>query len=100
LWPALNRSQRLPLGIRPDEVYPDQETTLDRGDQVVFFTDGVIEAVSTEGDVFGPGRIDAALATAPPTAELLIQSILRSLTTFTAGTPVADDRTLVVVRRE
>ena len=97
---ALNRSQRLPLGIRPDEVYPDQETTLDRGDQVVFFTDGVIEAVSTEGDVFGPGRIDAALATAPPTAELLIQSILRSLTTFTAGTPVADDRTLVVVRRE
>ena len=69
------------------------------GDQAVFFTDGVIEAVNGEGDVFGSDRIDAALRVCPPSAERLIQTILRELTAFTAGVPVADDRTLVVVKR-
>ena len=96
---ALNRAQRLPLGIKPDEVYPEQSVSLQSGDQVVFFTDGVIEAVNAEGDVFGTDRIDAALASRPASAELLIQAILRELTAFTTGVPVADDRTLVVVKR-
>lgn len=96
---ALNRAQRLPLGIKPDEVYPEQTVSLQSGDQVVFFTDGVIEAVNAEGNVFGTDRIDSALANRPATAEHLIQAILRDLTAFTAGVPVADDRTLVVVKR-
>ena len=97
---ALNRAQRLPLGIKPDEVYAEQVVPLQAGDGVVFFTDGVIEAVNPDGEVFGPDRIDAALASYPPTAEQLIQTILRELTAFTAGAPVADDRTLVVVKRQ
>jgi sigma-B regulation protein RsbU (phosphoserine phosphatase) len=96
---ALNRAQRLPLGIKPDEVYAEQVVPLQTGDGVVFFTDGVIEAVNPDGEVFGPDRIDAALASAPPTSEQLIQTILRELGAFTAGVPVADDRTLVVVKR-
>ena len=96
---TLNRAQRLPLGIRAEEVYAEQVVPLQSGDQVVFFTDGVIEAVNPDGDVFGNDRIDTALATCPRTAEQLIQTILSELTTFTAGAPIADDRTLVVVKR-
>ncbi len=96
---ALNRAQKLPLGIKPDEVYLEQTLSFEIGDQVVFFTDGVIEAVNASGDVYGSDRIDAAMAGRPATAELLIQAILRNLTTFTAGVPAADDRTLVVVKR-
>jgi sigma-B regulation protein RsbU (phosphoserine phosphatase) len=96
---ALNRAQRLPLGIKPDEVYPEHVAALPRGAQSVFFTDGVIEAVNAEGDVFGRDRIDDALAGSQPSAEHLIQAILRELAAFTDGLAVADDRTLVVVRR-
>jgi sigma-B regulation protein RsbU (phosphoserine phosphatase) len=96
---ALNRAQRLPLGIKPDEVYGEQTVSLQSGDQVVFFTDGVIEAVNAAGDVFGSDRIDSALTGRPMSAEHLIQNILRELTAFTAGVPVADDRTIVVVKR-
>ena len=96
---ALNRAQKLPLGIKPDEVYPEQSISFESSDQVVFFTDGVIEAVDSAGDVFGSDRIDTALAGRPATAEHLIQTILRNLTSFTAGVPAADDRTLVVVKR-
>ena len=96
---TLNRAQRLPLGIKRDEVYPEQSVALKSGDQVVFFTDGVIEAVNSAGDVFGSDKIDSALSVRPATAEHLIQAILRDLTAFTTGVPVADDRTLVVVKR-
>jgi sigma-B regulation protein RsbU (phosphoserine phosphatase) len=95
----LNRTQRLPLGIKPDEVYTEQSISLQAGDQVVFFTDGVIEAVNATGDVFGTRRIDWAFSSRPATAEQLIQAILRDLNTFTLGIPVADDRTLLVVKR-
>src|SRR5262245_11466514 len=96
---ALNRAQKLPLGIKPDEVYPEQTVPLLPSDQVVFFTDGVIEAVNTDGDVFGSDRIDEELATRFPTAEALLHAILASHTAFTVGTKPADDRTLVVVKR-
>jgi sigma-B regulation protein RsbU (phosphoserine phosphatase) len=96
---ALNRAQKLPLGIKPDEMYLEQTVPLLSGDQVVFFTDGVIEAVNTDGDVFGSSRIDEELATCFPTAGALLRAILASLTLFTAGTTAADDQTLVVVKR-
>ena len=96
---ALNRAQKLPLGIKPDEVYLEQTVTLLPGDQVVFFTDGVIEAVNADGDMFGSDRIDVELATCLPTAGALLRAILASHMAFTAGTRVADDRTLVVVKR-
>lgn len=96
---TLNRAQRLPLGIRPEEVYAEQVVPLAAGDQVVFFTDGVIEAVNVDGDVFGSDRVDAALAAGPRSADSLIHTILDELNAFTGSVPVADDRTLVVVKR-
>ena len=96
---ALNRAQKLPLGIKSDEHYLEQTVPLLPGDQVVFFTDGVIEAVNTEGDVFGSSRIDEELMTCFPTASALLKAILASHSLFTAGTTPADDQTLVVVKR-
>lgn len=96
---VLNRAQRLPLGIKAEEVYPEQSIALQTGERVVLFTDGVIEAVNSDGDVFGTGRIDEALAENLSSADALLRSILDSWNSFTAGVPYADDRTLVVVKR-
>lgn len=96
---ALNRAQKLPLGIKPDETYLEQTVPLLPDDQVVFFTDGVIEAVNTEGDMFGSARIDEELETCLPTAEALLKALLASHSLFTDGTALADDCTLVVVKR-
>ncbi|VTU02680.1 stage ii sporulation protein e : Stage II sporulation E family protein OS=Planctomyces limnophilus (strain ATCC 43296 / DSM 3776 / IFAM 1008 / 290) GN=Plim_3158 PE=4 SV=1: SpoIIE [Gemmataceae bacterium] len=95
----LNRAQSLPLGIKPDERYPEQVVPLHAGDRVVFFTDGVIEAVNAEGDVFGPDRLDATTDEPAASAEELLRAVLRGFNRFTEGVPVADDRTLVVVCR-
>ena len=96
---VLNRAQRLPLGIKPDEVYPEQSIGLQLGDRVVLFTDGVIEAVNPEHDMFGSIRLDESLVNDAAEASVLLRSILDSWDAFTDGVPSADDRTLVVVKR-
>ena len=96
---GLNRAQRLPLGIKGDEVYPEQSVTFHPGDQVVLFTDGVVEAVNPDGDVFGSSRVDEALSPVE-SAGVLLASVLGSLSAFADGVAAADDRTLVVVRHQ
>jgi sigma-B regulation protein RsbU (phosphoserine phosphatase) len=94
----LNRAQRLPLGIKADEVYPEQRVLFFKGDQVAFFTDGVIEATDATGDMFGTERIDERLNSAPSAADSLAE-ILTAWTEFTSNSTPADDRTMVVVKR-
>ncbi len=97
---TLNRAQRLPLGIKPSEVYAEQMVPLASGDRVAIFTDGVIDAVNAEGDVFGTERIDSAFTCSPRTAEESLRLIQKDWNAFTGNVPASDDRTLVVVRRE
>src|SRR5262249_575784 len=96
---ALNRAQKLPLGIKPDEGYAEQTVSRVPGDQVVFVTDGVTGAVNADGDVCGPDRIGQALTTCPPSASELLDAILEDWIAFTTDIPATDDRTLVVVKR-
>src|SRR5207237_1364277 len=78
---VLNRAQKLPLGIKPDEVYPEQTIARQPGDRIVLLTDGLIEAVNTSGDVFGTGEIDDALA-ANSSAASILKAILASWNAF------------------
>jgi sigma-B regulation protein RsbU (phosphoserine phosphatase) len=48
----------LPLGFFPDwERDPGIDVSLERGDLMVLFTDGITEAVNHDGDLFGTERI-------------------------------------------
>jgi sigma-B regulation protein RsbU (phosphoserine phosphatase) len=96
---ALNRAQRLPLGIKPDEVYPEQSIALQPADRIVLYTDGVIESVNGEGEVFGTNRLDESTINNDASAQQILEAILESWVEFTTGMSSSDDRTLVVVRR-
>jgi serine phosphatase RsbU (regulator of sigma subunit) len=89
----------LPLGIIPSVPYAQIELTLDPGDTLVFYTDGVVEAHDPEGRLFGFERFEALLAAhgdLPPTE--LIDRVLAEVAAFTGNAPHHDDMTLVVVR--
>lgn len=49
----------LPLGIAPDTWYKETVVDLRRGDQIVLFTDGLLEARNRSGELFGFGRLEA-----------------------------------------
>jgi serine phosphatase RsbU (regulator of sigma subunit) len=68
--PFLNSSEMtldpsLPLGIDPEAEYTDQDIMLDCGDRLMLHTDGVLEARSGKGELYGFGRLTALLAGVP-----------------------------------
>lgn len=94
----LNMAQRLPLGVGPAGTeYPEAATGFGPGDRVALFTDGVADAMSAGGDVFGADHLDRVLSCGATTAGGLRDDLLAALEPFAAGP--RDDRTLVVVGR-
>ncbi len=68
------------------------------GDQIIFYTDGITEAHSPEGEMFTTERLDRELENCSLEASALLESVLRSVHNFTAGLPAEDDQTMIVAR--
>jgi serine phosphatase RsbU (regulator of sigma subunit) len=96
----LLQSSGMPLGLVATAAYVSREVTLSRGELLVVYTDGFIEAESPEGDEYGLDRFRAVVAEARnlPLPELG-ERINTDLDTFTHQAPPTDDRTLVILRR-
>ncbi len=108
--PALIRSdgsiETLPgngtvLGILPDLGYEQHTCRLERGDMLVVYSDGVTEAVKPgTDDEFGETRLAEMLAEhRDRPSEELIGMVNKAVEEWTAGSPPADDITLVIARR-
>jgi sigma-B regulation protein RsbU (phosphoserine phosphatase) len=88
------------LGILPKAAYSEFHATMQPGDALVLFTDGVTEAPDPRGDEFGEDRLAALVASMlhRPAAEI-VEAITTAVAEYTEGAPAADDITVVVVRR-
>lgn len=95
---ALDGVGNLPLGLFADQEYDQSTQALRPGDQIVFYTDGITEATSPSGGLFGVERLDEALANCHLDADGLIRAVLDAVAEFTAGEPPSDDRTLLVAK--
>ena len=89
----------LPLAVQDQVHYPLSQTQIDRGDAIIFYTDGITEA--TDGnDLFGMARLEAvARQNADLPAEELLKAVIKSVCDFTGDRPQADDMTLVILKR-
>lgn len=98
-----NRVERLPLpafpiGLIEQKEYPSREFAFSPGDRVVFFTDGIPEAVDAEGEPFGYERLEALLEReSSRTADELLAAILGEVSAHVKGAPLEDDRTLLLL---
>lgn len=98
---GLDAARSVPLGIVPGEQYPLHRVTLKSGDAVLFYTDGITEAWSAAGEMYGERRLDAVVGKCDPTpsgaAERLVENVLASVSAFSEGRPADDDRTLLAL---
>lgn len=78
----------------PDESWHSARATLPANCGVLFFTDGVTEAVGDSGR-FGADRLSEALARHRGGGSVLLDGILASVDAFTRGHPLVDDITLL-----
>ena len=85
------------LGVFPENQYEQAEIPLGAGDRLLFYTDGITEARSPEGEEYGEDRLAAVAAgvRTAPAAEIK-DTILADVNTFTDG-KFEDDATLIVV---
>lgn len=93
------RARGMPLGLLPDMVYEEAETTLAPGDSILLYSDGLIEAHNTQREMFGFPRLRQLMSAY--TADLnMIEWLKHELTTFTGPNWLQeDDVTLVMLER-
>lgn len=90
----------LPLGQGPPRRYEDVPFTIDRGNALVFFSDGLFEANDANGRPFGFDRVRALIAkTARRPAPDILAAILEDWRGHVGNEAPEDDTTVVVVKR-
>ena len=83
-----------------DRLTADFAIRLERDDCLVLYTDGVTEALNTEGDEFGLERtIQAVRASASNGAPAIVKKLIGDVRNFTGSHPQNDDITLIAIRK-
>jgi sigma-B regulation protein RsbU (phosphoserine phosphatase) len=89
------------LGIFENIELEEREVNIAPGDLLVFYTDGLTEAMDEQHRLFGEERLHAVIAAHPAaSAQQLLEAIVAAVHTFTNLAPQSDDLTLFVVKRQ
>jgi phosphoserine phosphatase RsbU/P len=91
----LRTEKGLPLGLMESE-YGEIEVSLDKGDCVLVYSDGVVEASNIKGEEYGTQRLERSAHRPNASA----QSVLADVQRFAYGGSLTDDATAVFLRRE
>ncbi len=88
-----------PLGIVPTANFVEHVVELQPNQMVVFTSDGIVEARSASGEMWGFERMEIAVRTgANRSPETVVDRIRAELAAFTADTEPADDMTIIVTQ--
>jgi serine phosphatase RsbU (regulator of sigma subunit) len=87
------------LGILPNADYRSDTVSLQEGDVLVFFTDGIVEAENSEGDEYSANRLaNLVRSRLSAGANELIDEIFKSVAEFRGPMAQFDDMTVAVLR--
>jgi sigma-B regulation protein RsbU (phosphoserine phosphatase) len=87
------------LGVIPDATYEERPVSLTSGDLLVFYTDGVTEAINPSREQFGQERLEKLLLSSiDMPADAVMQRIIDEVASFRGSARQNDDLTLVVLK--
>jgi stage II sporulation SpoE-like protein len=107
LFPTLKRAGRieeielcgLPLGARPGTRYDEQTVQLQSGDQLILISDGIVEAMNTDRELFGFERLaETFQRTDAASSQQILQTIWQAVETFRGTIEQQDDITLIAIK--
>ena len=94
-----NDGDRFPLGIIEDCSYEERCVPLNSGDVVILYTDGVVEAVNSVGEMYGFERFLETVGSGRHlSADALLERLLEDASRFAGGAEQHDDITVVVAK--
>jgi serine phosphatase RsbU (regulator of sigma subunit) len=89
----------LPMGAVANEVYEELRVDLQPGDVLLFVSDGIVEAMNANRELYGFPRLDAVLNSCDvKDAQSVLDGVFDSVFEFMGDVPPHDDMTAVVVR--
>ena len=87
-----------PIGILDEVEYKETYLQLAAGDRLVFYTDGIVEAMNEKQEIYGFERLlNLVKNSGSLGAESLLKEIMRQVNEFVGGAPQSDDLTVIVV---
>ena len=89
-----------PLGVTNNVAYDSFVGTFDPGDLLILFTDGMVDAMNSNGDAFGQTRIIDVVRRSSGSPEDVGNRLVQEIHRFVGQRPQTDDMCLVVVGRE
>lgn len=78
--------------------YKLNTTTINEGDTIFLFTDGIVEAFNKQGEQYGPERLDAVLEKPYGSCEELCNNVYNDVRKFSEYGPQDDDITVMAVK--
>ena len=93
------RAEGVPLGLLEHTEYQESVLTLEKGDLLALFSDGLVEAVDPHQEEFGMRRLENLFRehAKKPVAET-IAAVFAEIAQFEDGRPRRDDQTLVLIK--
>ncbi len=87
------------LGVVESNLLTERMIQIQPGDNLLLYTDGLTEAFSPSGDLFGETRLKEAIPAGIASATLLLDSVEARLGEFIGSTPLEDDLTMLAIHR-
>jgi sigma-B regulation protein RsbU (phosphoserine phosphatase) len=88
------------VGAFPVAVYEEKTVTLEQGDVLLAYTDGIVEPENVYGEMFGEDRLkDLLVKYARADSAELIARTMEAVVHWTGAGELQDDMTMVVARR-
>ena len=87
------------LGMFPGFSFDTMETTLEKGEHIIFYTDGFTEAMNTKGELYGEDRLlETIQEILKDSTKDLVTELINSVEEFSKGIPQSDDITCLVLK--
>ena len=89
----------LPLGVVPRGVFDRKSTRMESGDILFFYTDGLVEAMNLDKEMFGEARLHEILVNClSSTVDEIKERILKELKSFCEEAALKDDLTFLILK--
>jgi phosphoserine phosphatase RsbU/P len=93
------QAEGFPLGMFKDVSYEEFTLSARPGDAVIFFSDGIVDAVNDREEMFGDARLTALVTShIKSSAQEIVDAIYQELSTFQGGVERFDDETVIVLK--
>ncbi len=87
------------VGVLPELEYDERGLTLNVGDTLFLYTDGISEAMNTRGETFDESRIETALSIGPEApVDTVIGNVTLAVGEVVGEAEQSDDITCLVLR--